>query len=125
MLCVGLLGVVCCIGWNSFRPQIALAVLPGQVTVVVGTGAAGSNLDENNPELTQLNCPVGVAVALDGSVLIADLGLYGTAGLILSDLPKMSKSKISETSSIIWTRSFQRRGRQRKSERSCKLRAVG
>ena len=45
-----------------------------RVSVVAGTGEVGSALVEADPLVTQLSDPGGVAVAGDGSVLIADTG---------------------------------------------------
>ena len=44
----------------------------GQISVFAGTGQTGSKLVEGNPLATQLNGLRGIAIAGDGSVLIAD-----------------------------------------------------
>ena len=69
LLCVGVFGVLCCVGWSGLCSEVAFG-LPTRVTVVVGTGGSGSKLVEGDPSRTQLRSPSGVLVdSRDGSFL--------------------------------------------------------
>jgi hypothetical protein len=59
---------------DSGNNRVRLIDLDGTITTIAGTGQAGSGGDGGPAKAAQLRAPAGLAVAADGSLLIADSG---------------------------------------------------
>ncbi len=59
---------------DTFNHRIRKVDPSGIITTVVGTGSAGFSGDDGSATVAQLNYPIGVAVASDGTMYIADWG---------------------------------------------------